>query len=265
MALKIGQIRKSNTTPYLTNLDYYTAETGIKGYNQVFRDFAIGLTSGNFNSDVTYYLRFSIKRVANNSIETRGYDDPRIIKFHLVLYKYAGLNGDSSLEDGVHEKDSYQIVGESSYTVEPYIETINEEWKTFEVVFTPNQGDYKYLSFEMERISSDYIDGARKLISLDLDDYENRTIDFKERGDLCQINSILPVNSQRVGIQTRPGTLLCINREAMRVGRSGTLEINNGLTVAFVGILAPHGGQGTSGNDNNANIKDFILDYVYDE
>jgi hypothetical protein len=44
----------------------------------------------------------------------------------------------------------------------------------------------------------------------------------------------------------------------MRIGRSGTLEINNGVPISYVGFVAPNGSDAT-------NIDKFIFDYAWDE
>ena len=85
------------------------------------------------------------------------------------------------------------------------------------------------------------------------------TLDFDDNGDVCIVNSILEVGVSavdKIGIQSRPGALFCVNREPIRLGRSGVYEINNGTQISFVGVMAPNG-------DDTTKIQDFILDYAY--
>ena len=60
------------------------------------------------------------------------------------------------------------------------------------------------------------------------------------------------INITQIGIHARPGTLMCINGEEIRVGRSGLYEILNGYKVTFIGFIVEP-------NDN----KHFMLDYQY--
>ena len=67
-------------------------------------------------------------------------------------------------------------------------------------------------------------------------------------------------NKQRwtkIGYQGRPGSLIVVNNEPLRVGRSGIFEINNGIEIQSFKIAAPGGSR-----DIN-NIDAFLLDYAY--
>lgn len=68
------------------------------------------------------------------------------------------------------------------------------------------------------------------------------------------IKNLLPNQSNRVGIQAVPGTKLCINGELIRVGITGTYEINFDMEegVEFVGVLDDYDDY-------------FIMDYRYDD
>jgi len=68
----------------------------------------------------------------------------------------------------------------------------------------------------------------------------------------------LPVTANKIGIQSRPGVLIMVNQQPVRIGRSGTYEVNNGVKITSFGIIAPNG------YDPN-NIDHFILDYTYSE
>ena len=121
--------------------------------------------------------------------------------------------------------------------------TIRNEYQVHEFVFMPYISAKKIL-LSLRRLSYDYnfSSNARK-VHIDSSTY-----------DVCRINNILPngVIADKIGIQMDPGSLVIVNTEPMRVGKSGVLEINCGVPINFVGMAAP-----------NREIKDFILDYVY--
>jgi hypothetical protein len=57
----------------------------------------------------------------------------------------------------------------------------------------------------------------------------------------------------KIGFQSRPGTLITVNKETIRLGKSGIYEINNGTDIYSVGV-AGFGGK----------VEPFILDYAYE-
>lgn len=72
---------------------------------------------------------------------------------------------------------------------------------------------------------------------------------------LYQLKSIIP-NGQKwskIGFQSRPGTLIVINNEPIRVGRSGIYELETKIQNFMIA---------TTSTDN---ISPFLLDYVYEE
>ena len=73
--------------------------------------------------------------------------------------------------------------------------------------------------------------------------------------NLYEVKNILDLQSGQVaikiGVQSRPGQMIVVNKEPIRIGRSGIYEINNGLQVNYFSIIP----------DNNI-IPNFIVDYV---
>ena len=253
MAYRIGQIRKNNNTSYLTDLAFTPTTIKTAGIsNKVFDDYAIRLNGENFNANNTYYLRGTIKRINWNderfgSGEDSGSDDPRKMNIKIELYK---TNGDIPTAMGIHELGTYQTL-QSSLLVDPYISNYNSEDFSFELIFTPND-EYTYLAFVLSRVPYDYVGQTRA-------DLNSNTINLDDKGDICIINNILPIASvDKIGVQSRPGSLICVNREAIRISKSGTYEVNNGVPVTYVGFVGPNGAAA-------ANIDKFILDYAWDE
>lgn len=252
MSYRIGQIRKSNSGSYLNDLAWSQTSIVTAGYaNKQFNDYAIQLSSGDFNANNTYYLRFTLNRI--DSLDTRFVDyamtrdanDPRQMIIKLELFKNNGVD-----TQGEYQLGTYQVI-ETSVRIDPYIQGENSPQASFETIFTPND-TYTYLGFVLSRTQYDYLGSSPR------DDIRGN-IDFSTNGDICTVNNILPRESvDKIGIQSRPGSLICVNREAMRIGRSGTFEINNGVPITFVGFVAPNGSSAT-------NVDKFIFDYAWDE
>lgn len=246
MALKVSQIRKVNSSgTYLTPISYSRTIVITKGIDRPFHELAIAPAGGGtFSSSNTYYIRFAIKRIVLGEIDR--VNTTETLNISLILYK-----DDGSSTGGDHMKGTFQTV-EQLITVEPYVEGRNTPYKTFEVVFTPNS-TYSYFTLQLNKIAYDYkADTGSRADTFIIPD---GCVDFDEQGDVCTINNIFDnITATKIGVQSRPGTLLCINREAIRIGRSGTYEINNGYKINFVGIAAP-----------NEEIPDFLLDYAWEE
>ena len=80
-------------------------------------------------------------------------------------------------------------------------------------------------------------------------------------GDICTLNNLItnengPSGWLKFGYQSRPGSLIVVNGEPIRVGRSGIYEINNGTIINKFMIASPNG-------SDNKNIDAFLLDYAY--
>ena len=56
-----------------------------------------------------------------------------------------------------------------------------------------------------------------------------------------------------MGVQARPGTLIVVNKEPIRIGRSGIYELNNGTKITSF-MLTP--------SDNTEDS--FLVDYIYE-
>ena len=254
MAYRIGQVRKNNSSSYLVDLGWRADSVKTAGYaNKVFDDYAIVLNSGTFNANNTYYLRVSIKRI--DFLDQRFIDidnttmddnDPRRMNVKIQLLKN---DGSEANPPGTYVLGTYQTI-KGAFKVDPYIEGVNSPYASFETIFTPND-NYTYLAFILSRVPYDYTVSARQ----DLD----TSIDLGARGDICTINNILPITAaNKIGVQSRPGSLICVNKEPIRIGKSGTYEVNNGVPISYVGFASPNG-------SNANNIDKFILDYAWDE
>lgn len=121
--------------------------------------------------------------------------------------------------------------------VEQYIKTINiaagdvHEWVDIEFVFTPLIV-FNTILFELKRDVSDYREEIRYPI-----------IAYQE---LSQVENLITarigtgIELIKVGIQSHPGLMMCINGEEIHTPRSGIYELKNGIMlVSFFSIVSP--------------------------
>lgn len=290
MAIKVGQVRKLAGTNYITDLPHTFSTFNVVGVgNTIFSEFAI---IGNFNINTTYYVRLLINRIDINEhmgdTTAAGDNDPHNLNIDIRLY---AENDESSHYQTIGEplliqpyfNDSTVTILESEtsfinwcdaciadgnpaipapaqeyYTVLKNLyqnrvdsntgrqSNITVPYQSVELVFTPYE-NATCLVFQLRRVTYDYTVQPRVLTIVEQD------VSSSTQRDVAIVNNILPKSLvNKIGIQTRPGSLVVINQEQMRVGKSGVLEINNGIPITSVSMVAP-----------NNNIDDFILDYTY--
>lgn len=113
-----------------------------------------------------------------------------------------------------------------------YIKTITvpggQGWADIEFIFSPLT-TFNTILFKLQRVESDYTGG-----------YRYPTIVYQE---LSLINNLLPVLDvkalYKMGIQSRPGFLMCINGEEIRTNRNGIYELRDGfILVTFLSAVA---------------------------
>jgi hypothetical protein len=147
------------------------------------------LSAGN-----TFYLHVKIKRLVSAQ------------RFYIYLCNY-------TIDDNEEEKTQY-------------VKTIDVQagdpntWADCEVVFSPLI-DFDCILFQLQRTIDDYRTATRypRII------YE----------ELSEVNNIITTQIGygtelvKIGVQSHPGLIMCINGEEIRVGRSGIYEIRNGI------------------------------------
>ena len=134
---------------------------------------------------------------------------------------------------------------------EQYIKTITigpgdiKEFIDIEFIFSP-MDNFNCIVFELQRDTDDYRLATRypKII------YE----------ELSSINNIisgkmgLPTGTKfiKIGVQSRPGLMMCINSEEIRNSRTGIFEIKNGImTVSFFSVI-------NVAKENDSTVDDYI-------
>ena len=234
MSYKFGQFRKSQLSSYLTPLDYSLDDLRVESSlskGVVFIDKGIDLEGSNVLQALTsdgkqrsYYLRF------------------KIFKQETIQKITIRLINTTKTQDNVQTIENIEVpVGEIT------------DYDIFELVISPNDNHtYNQIYFELNRELIDYNTlkpdgtyGREMHIEVDRLDEIYNVINFlqtsiENKGKLKQI-----------GVQGPPGLLMSINGEAIRIGRSGLYEINNGINTTFIGFIV------------EADEKYFILDYQY--
>lgn len=234
MSYKFGQFRESQLSSYLTPLTYTLNDLRVQSSlseGVVFIDKGIDLEGSNIlqaltggNKQRSYYIRF------------------KVYKQETVQRITVRLVNTEKTSDNVQTIETIEVpIGNAT------------DYSTFEFVLSPNDNHtYNQIYFELNRELIDYNtlneDGTygRKMnISVDRLDEVYNVIDFLS-------TSIENKNAlKQIGIQGPPGLLMDINGEAIRIGRSGLYEINNGINTTFIGFIV------------EADEKYFILDYQY--
>lgn len=292
MAIRVGQVRYSSNGNYLSRISDFTISE-LSDVNENSRTFTNTILNTPLQAGVTYYLRAAIQRIDVNESMGNGVGDNdahrQIIDVKIInqqnsfsqtilesytIDPYAlgtmsnEYNNETNflnwsqdcIDANVIDINSYEgameyftNLKEKHSALQPANNTMQDvnyvsiTDQTLELVFTPYRACTGIL-FQLRRVGYDYlVDTQRKI---EFTETENGA-DI----DLAIVNNILPSNTaEKIGLQTAPGSLVIINGESLRVGRSGVLELNCDIPIASVGLAAPH-----------LQIKNFILDYIYTE
>ena len=115
---------------------------------------------------------------------------------------------------------------DAEYGDEQYLKTIdivggeNNEWVDVEFIFTP-AADFDTILFELTRTTTDYQIGIRYPIFVYL--------------ELSKINNMITSEIGagtalvKIGVQSHPGLMMCINGEQIYIGKTGIYELKNGI------------------------------------
>lgn len=214
MAYVLGQYNKNKNVPdddiFMTPILSGTparresgGDSGVEAVSNIFSDECIRVDT--LSNTKNYYFHGKIKRMTSNQtfyIKLVNYEDP------------------TSMEENI----------------EQYLKTITiskgdpDEWVDIEFIFSPLVS-FDCILFELQRTVDDY----RTEIRYPLIAYE----------ELSEINNIISARIVdgakliKVGVQSRPGLLMCINGEEIRTCRTGIYELKNGImTVSFFSVCS---------------------------
>lgn len=253
MAYKIGQLRKEENGNYMTNLtdDIQSPSFGQvkKEYpymnNQTFDQLSIW-NSNSFSPNEVYFIRFRIQRLRDQySTDVSGFENANDLGLQVFLYKSPNRSF-TITQASIEGKETLTNQMIDSFTVGHKREDnnlVNGDYEYRTLVFKP-QFQCTTIVFILSRQAYDFLVAPRF--------YNFQLL------ELSTIENILPKTANKIGVQSRPGTLIMVNQQPVRIGRSGTYEVNNGVQITSFGISAPQG-------YNAENIDHFILDYTYNE
>lgn len=225
---KIGQFRRPQLDSYMTSL---TAELDQAITSDVtsevinFYNACGNLTGDNIlNNQNCYYLRFGVQQRSDSE---------------QVFYL--------KLRNTEESEDNEQLVEE--YRVSRGVGTVY-----FEVILAPNS-TYNQILWELQRTALDYrmmnVDGSYgRVVNVVIDNYSR----------LINIITVLKstyTNLEyltKIGIQGPPSLLMCINREQIRLGKTGIYELNNGINVTSISFVP---------KDSINGLDYFIMDFEY--
>lgn len=227
----IGQFRRPQLNSYSTPLSMELGRQQTEGTSDVDISFynACGNLSGDniMNSQNCYYLRFGVKQRK---------DSEQVF--------YLKIRNVSETEDNEQLIDEFKV---ASGTGTVY----------FEVILSPN-ATYNQVSWELQRTALDYnmlnADGTSGRV-MDVVDYTyTRLVDV-----LATLKSTYPDMKYltKIGIQGPPSLLMCINREQIRIGKTGIYEINNGIKITSISFVPKTSTLSSDGLDY------FIMDFEY--
>lgn len=217
MSYNIGQLRSTSISSYTTpvsigDIETFDQSSDIPGDSSLFSDIQINVPSKLTSQKIYNFIFYITQRL--DSIQT----------INLRLRR-----GNSELSN-----DSYQTI--KTFTIQKVNQ--NPELVKCECIIAPN-ADYDYIILELERILTDYqkdeVNSSAK----------GRVIQVSEVS-LVQINNLISDLQRtysnlkkltKIGVQGRSGLLMCINREQIRIGKSGVYEINNGMKIDSLGFI----------------------------
>lgn len=184
----------------------------------------------------------------------------------------AKILGDRNMEQTFHIYLTDESGSKMQY-IKDFTIFNRDMWQDFEIVFTPMLSGLNTILFKKDR----NLEHAER--------YSSSVIVYEQLDKVQNIiteisNLIIP----KLGIQTRPGSVFCINKEQIIIGRTGYYEFKNGIiTVDFFGV--PLSGKVSDIEDilaaaksekksicifdknrergENGKITPFILDYLY--
>ncbi len=277
MSYLVSQLRKDVTTTYMTNVDVTPSTISSPntfGQSSTFTDFAL---AGTFSPEEVYYLRFQIHKIpqyfysgSRTQAEVSMYAaDADILNLQIILKNH---------NQNDEEVNPPQVIGTCTVPQAEYNEA--EAYSSYSFVFTPSKA-FDRLGFRINRVSFDAINvnsnNERNWLIDSPVDVQNvirhtggqdRVISTRGariyfngvNGDVCTLNNLVTGSASsnwlKFGYQCRPGSLIVVNKEPIRLGRSGIYQINNGTIITDFMIANP-------GGSDSSKIDAFLLDYAY--
>ena len=280
MSFAIGQLRKSTSQEYMTPIEVTASTiTSPNTFGQTGNDFTDFALAGTFSPGIVYYLRFKVHKIPEYFYA--GIDKNRVAAYLEdadTLSLSIILKNSTDIDE---EKNPPELIGTCKVSKAKWNEP--EEYSTFSFVFTPSK-QFDRVGFRVNRVSYDAIEttegrkrnwmltpASEADVSVQRWNQSGEQITVESIGpriyfgnegdnaDFCSLVSLVPDGQSwlKFGYQSRPGNLIVVNKQPIRVGRSGIYEINNGTDIDEFMIASP-------GGRDNSKIDAFLLDYAYD-
>lgn len=227
----IGQFRRPQLDSYSTplSMELGSQQTEHASSGDILFYNACGNLSGDnvMNSQNCYYLRFGVKQRK---------DSEQVF--------YLKIRNASETEDNEQLIDEFKVTRGTGTVY-------------FEAILSPN-ATYNQILWGLQRTAFDYrmlnADGTYGRVMNIVDYTFTRLIDV-----LTTLKSTYPGIEYltKIGIQGPPSLLMCINREQIRIGKTGIYEINNGINITSISFVPKTSTLSSDGLDY------FIMDFEY--
>lgn len=279
MAYMVNQLRKESQSGYATSIKITPPEN--QGWSDTpspfldgntFQDFVLN-TESQLTSNSIYYLCVKIQNIKlgyySQRKPTKVYSNADVLDLSIVLKN-------SNNEETVGQCQVLSsAVDEQKFTFYSFVFSPTKNYN--QIVFrirrveydaiyigTPGEdnGPRNWLTHENQSDERDVFEVGSTTQTKSIKVNSTRIIysnNIDTGGDpdvgLYQLQSIIPTDQKwsKIGFQSRPGTLIVINNEPIRVGRSGTYELETKIQNFMIA---------TTSIDN---VSPFLLDYVYEK
>lgn len=243
MAYTLGQLNKdfsfyktTETCPYMNttlsgeakrmryNLDWQVTPLEFSEMAaSPFLDECFCLTTGAFEEGQPYRFSGLIKRLKEDQV------------FYIRLLNKSNYGN----------ADSGSVQYLKTIRVAPSTDVKHEDWVSVNFMFTPMTNEYDTILFYLVRRAEEYTEQHRYpgIIYLEVSPIKNI---------LGTGNLITPSNLMKMGIQSRPGLEMCINKEEIKIGRTGIYEVKNGQI--YIDYLSIVNGYDVEGNEYSAGL-----------
>lgn len=201
-----------------------------------------------FKQNVTYFINFAIKLPQGETGQTS-----RTYIYDVLLKNDTGTDNKNIIKQ--EQDNPPQKIGQVLIPTS----TSASEYIYYSAVFTPRK-DASYLVFRFLRNIVD-IDKQNHFISENQGVYTVNENNLQYRDGefgygIYGLNNLVTTPTWiRLGYQSRPGNLIVVNKEPIRVGRSGIFQLDKIQVNSFM-IAVPKGSLWTT-------IDPFLLDYAY--
>lgn len=225
----IGQFRRTQCSSYAQSFNVETNYQQVNVSEEViFCDVCINLFGTNIvNDQNSYYLRFAVKQRSDSEQN-----------FYLKLKNTSETNNNEQLIE--------------EFKVDRGTNTIY-----FQTIFSPND-TYNQISWQLQRTALDH-----RILNRDGTYGRIMDITLEQYSKLVNIIDILKLSYNnlnyltKIGIQGPPSLLMCINKEPIRLGKTGIYEINNGINITSINFYPKVSTLFSDGLDY------FIMDFEY--